>query len=213
MDGYGPLMTQPGSDDRLAGVAIGIVTNNKDPQGLGRVKASLPWMADQVESDWARVAAPMAGQNRGVYFLPEVGDEVLVAFEHGNPASPYVLGGLWNGQDLPPESNQDGRNDVRAIRSRSGSMIRFSDAQDDQQIEITDSSGLNSIVISVRDDSITIAAGGSVTIQVGAAQVTLSGDGSEISISAATISIEADDSLELSAGGSLTIQGATVNIN
>jgi len=118
MDAYSPLMTAPGTDQRFFGVTVGIVTNNKDPDGLGRVKATLPWMADQIETDWARVVTPMAGGSRGVYFLPEVDDEVLVAFEHGDPGSPYVLGGLWNGKDKPPESNSDGKNDLRTIKSR-----------------------------------------------------------------------------------------------
>ena len=212
MDAYSALTTPPGTDERFFGVAIGVVTNNKDPDGLGRVKTSLPWMADQVESDWARVVTPMAGPGRGVYFLPEVNDEVLVAFAHGNPDTPYVLGGLWNGQDKPPESNRDGKNDLRVIRSRSGNVIRFSDAEDDAKIEIIDSSAQNTIVIRTKDNSITITAAGDVTVQSGNGKLKLSGNGVEIT-STSTVKIEASQSMELKSPGQLNIKGSVVNIN
>jgi phage baseplate assembly protein V len=206
------MTTSPGTDARFFGVTIGIVTNNKDPDGLGRVKASLPWMADQVESDWARVVTPMAGPGRGVYFLPEVNDEVLVAFEHGNPDSPYVLGGLWNGKDKPPESNSDGKNDRRVIRSRSGNVIRLSDTDGDAKIEIVDSSGKNTIVISAKENKITITADGDVTVQSNNGKLKLSGKGVEIT-STAAVKIEASQGADLKASGQLNIKGSVVNIN
>ena len=211
MDPYS-LMTSPGTDNRFFGVTIGVVTNNKDPDGLGRVKTSLPWMADQVETDWARVVTPMAGSGRGIYFLPEVNDEVLVAFEHGNPDTPYVLGGLWNGKDKPPESNSDGKNDRRAIRSRSGNVIRLSDTDGDAKIEIIDSSGKNTIVISAKDNRITITADGDVTVQSNNGKLKLSGKGVEIT-STSTVKIEASQSADLKASGQLNIKGSAVNIN
>jgi phage baseplate assembly protein V len=211
MDPYS-LLASPGTDDRFFGVTIGIVTNNKDPDGLGRVKTSLPWMADQVESDWARVVTPMAGAGRGIYFLPEVNDEVLVAFEHGNPDTPYVLGGLWNGKDKPPESNSDGKNDRRAIRSRSGNVIRLSDTDGDAKIEIIDSSGKNTIVISAKDNSITITAASDVIIQSNNGKLKLSGNGVEIT-STSTVKVEASQSMDLKSSGQLNVKGTVVNIN
>ena len=211
MDPYS-LLASSGTDDRFFGVTIGIVTNNKDPDGLGRVKTSLPWMADQVESDWARVVTPMAGAGRGIYFLPEVNDEVLVAFEHGNPDTPYVLGGLWNGKDKPPESNSDGKNDRRAIRSRSGNVIRLSDTDGDAKIEIIDSSGKNTIVISAKNNSITITAASDVTIQSNNGKLKLSGNGVEIT-STSTVKVEASQSMDLKSSGQLNVKGTVVNIN
>ena len=211
MDPYS-LLASPGTDDRFFGVTIGIVTNNKDPDGLGRDKTSLPWMADQVESDWARVVTPMAGAGRGIYFLPEVNDEVLVAFEHGNPDTPYVLGGLWNGKDKPPESNSDGKNDRRAIRSRSGNVIRLSDTDGDAKIEIIDSSGKNTIVISAKNNSITITAASDVTIQSNNGKLKLSGNGVEIT-STSTVKVEASQSMDLKSSGQLNVKGTVVNIN
>jgi phage baseplate assembly protein V len=211
MDPYS-LLASPGTDDRFFGVTIGIVTNNKDPDGLGRVKTSLPWMADQVESDWARVVTPMAGAGRGVYFLPEVNDEVLVAFEHGNPDTPYVLGGLWNGKDKPPESNSDGKNDRRAIRSRSGNVIRLTDTDGDAKIEIIDSSGKNTIVISAKNNTITITAASDVTIKSDNGKLKLSGNGVEIT-STSTVKVEASQSMDLKSSGQLNVKGTAVNIN
>jgi len=212
MDAYSALTGLPGTDERFFGVTIGVVTNNKDPEGLGRVKMSLPWMADQVESDWARVVTPMAGPGRGVYFLPEVNDEVLIAFEHGNPDMPYVLGGLWNGTDKPPASNSDGKNDVRTIRSRSGNQIRLTDTDGDASIEIIDSSGKNTIVIHAKDNSITITSAGDITISADNGKLKLSGKSVEITATA-TVTAEGSQGMDLKSSGQLTIKGSAVNIN
>ena len=85
----------------IQGVVVGVVTNNSDPVGLGRVKVKYPWLGDQVESAWCRVAAPMAGGERGFYFIPEINDEVLIAFEHGDPSAPIFVGALWSVADKP----------------------------------------------------------------------------------------------------------------
>ncbi|MGD0065240.1 MAG: phage baseplate assembly protein V [Streptosporangiaceae bacterium] len=200
------------NDAHLYGVAVGIVSNINDPEGLGRVKTVLPWMTDTVETDWARVATPMAGPGRGIYFRPDVNDEVLVAFEHGNPDMPYVLGGLWNGKDQPPVADPDSTNDVRMIKSRAGSTIRFSDVEDDAQIHIVDSSGKNMIVIRASDNSITITADGDITLQAGQGKLTLSGDSVEITATSG-VKIEASQAMEVEATGQLTLKGSVVNIN
>lgn len=94
---------------RIYGVVIGVVTNNTDPDGLGRVKLKFPWLSDIDESTWTRIVMPMAGKDRGLHFLPEVGDEVLVAFNQGNVHDPYILGALWSKTDRPPVTNEDGK--------------------------------------------------------------------------------------------------------
>jgi uncharacterized protein involved in type VI secretion and phage assembly len=85
-----------GEPTRIPGLVCGIVTNNNDPKSRGRVKVALPWLSPAYESDWARVAQFGAGKNSGAFFTPEVGDEVLIGFEFGDPRRPYVLGGLMN---------------------------------------------------------------------------------------------------------------------
>ena len=210
MDAYASALAS--NDVRLPGVAIGTVSNINDPEGLGRVKVLLPWMADGVESDWARVATLMAGPDRGFYFRPDVSDEVLVAFEHGNPDMPYVLGGLWNGKDKPPVSDPDSRNEVRMIKSRGGSTIKFSDVTDDAQIHIIDSSGKNTIVIRASDNSITITAASDITVQSSEGKLTLSGNSVEITAKSG-VKIEASQAMEVTAAGQLTLKGSVVNIN
>ncbi len=89
------------ADAKMFGVEVAIVTNVQDPQKLGRVKVCFPRLPGKPESDWVRVVQPAAGAGRGFYWLPEVSDEVLVAFERGEAHRPYVVGALWNGKDKP----------------------------------------------------------------------------------------------------------------
>lgn len=112
------------------GVHVGIVVDVHDPEQQGRVQVRLPWVVDSGGGyqAWARLATLMAGAGRGSWFIPDVDDEVLLAFEGGDPHRPYVVGSLWNGKDQPPEQMGAG-NDVRTIRTRSGVTIRMTDAR------------------------------------------------------------------------------------
>jgi phage protein D len=108
---------------------IGIVSNNKDPKKWGRVRVKFPTLTEEHESDWARVVAIGAGANRGFDCLPEVNDEVLVGFEHGDIHRPFVIGGVWNGKDAPPanvdESVVGGKVRLRTIKTRTGHILQF----------------------------------------------------------------------------------------
>jgi phage baseplate assembly protein V len=113
--------------DRAA-LVTGVVTNVDDEEHLGRVKVRLPTVAPEDESTWARVLAPGAGAQRGVQWLPEVGDEVVVGFEHGDLRRPFVLGGLWNREDRPPaEAVEGGRVTVRGMTTREGHRLELRD--------------------------------------------------------------------------------------
>lgn len=197
---------------RIYGVVVGLVTNNQDPDGLGRVKVKFPWLSDEDESHWARVAAPMAGNDRGVYFLPEVEDEVLVAFEHGDPRFPYVVGALWNGKDLPPAKNDDGKNNVRVIKSRSGHVIRLTDEDGKEKIEIVDKSEKNSLVIDTAKNTITITSDKDIVLSAPSGAIKLDAKTIEIKSSAAT-KLESGSGMDVKASGTMNIKGATVNIN
>ena len=197
---------------RFYGVTIGVVTNNQDPDGLGRVKVSLPWLSDEDESNWARVVTPMAGNERGIYFLPEVDDEVLVAFEHGQMEFPFVIGALWNGNDKPPASNDDGENNERTIKSRSGHIIRFLDKEGEEKIEIIDKSEKNSIVISSSDDTITITAESDLTIQSNSGTLKLSGNGVEIE-SQAAVTIKGSQDVDVKSDANVNVKGSMINLN
>lgn len=203
-------------EGRFYGVVTAVVTNNEDPDKLGRVKVRFPWLSDEVESQWARVAAPMAGKDRGTWFLPEVDDEVLVAFEHGDVRFPFVLGALWNGTDTAPYDNGDGKNNVRSIKSRAGHELLFDD--DDQKgqvvirtkaghtITLDDSSGQEKI--SIVDKS------GSNKIEFDSAQGAIAvAAQTKLSLKAQMIQIEADTALSLKSGATLEIKGTLVKIN
>lgn len=211
-ESLGQMLAQAPGPTRLFGVVVGVVTNNKDDKGLGRVKVKFPWLSDSDESAWARVAVPMAGNQRGFYFLPEVNDEVLVAFEHGSADYPYVLGALWNGKDKPPEANDGGTNDIRAIKSRSGHIIRLNDKDGQEKVEIMDKTGRNSIVFDTAKNSLAISADSDITITSNNGKVSLSGQGVEIK-SNAGVTIQAQSSADIKANGQLTIKGQMVNIN
>ncbi len=90
---------------KMSGVVIGIVKSLDDPERLGKIELQFPWLSEVHRSAWAPVAAPMAGKKRGVFYMPELGDEVLVAFEHGDFDHPFIIGYLWNGVDTPPETS------------------------------------------------------------------------------------------------------------
>src|SRR6185295_2303260 len=161
-------------------VVVGIVTNNQDPDGMGRVKVKFPWLSDADESFWARAAVPMAGEDRGFYFLPEVDDEVLVAFEHGDARFPYILGALWNGKDAPPASNDDGKNNVRIIKSRSGHVIKLNDEDGKETIEIVDKSEKNSILIDTTNNSIAVTSDKDITLSASNGTIKLNAQKIEI---------------------------------
>ena len=109
----------------LNGVYSALVVDNRDPDGLGRVLVRVSSPTGVIADDlWARVATMMAGRNRGTWFVPEVGDEVLVAFEHGDLKEAYVIGALWNAKSRPPAESPA---DVKLIRSRSGITLRIRD--------------------------------------------------------------------------------------
>jgi len=200
------------------GVAAGIVSNNQDPEGEGRVKIKFPWLSDDNETDWVRIATLMAGGERGSFFLPEVGDEVLVAFEHGDINHPFVIGALWNGVDKPPETNSDGKNNIRKIKSRSGHEIIFNDDNTAMQekIEIHTNSG-HKIVL---DDSIgqekieIVDKTGSNKISIDSVQNSVSIESAlQLKIKSTSVEIEATASLTLKSSAVLTIQGLPVKIN
>jgi len=197
---------------KVWGVVVGVVTNNQDPDGQGRVKVKFPWLSKEDESHWARIAAPMAGKDRGAYFLPEVEDEVLVAFEHGDVHFPYVLGALWNGKDAPPAKNGDGKNNLRVIKSRSGHTIKLNDEDGKETIEVIDKSGKNRVVIDAAKNTITITSEKDITLSATKGTIKLDAQKIEIKSSAAA-KIEAGGGMDVKASKTMNIKGATVNIN
>jgi uncharacterized protein involved in type VI secretion and phage assembly len=199
------------------GVAVAKVTDNQDPEGIGRVKVTYPFRDTDDESYWARVATEMAGKEYGTFFLPEVGDEVLVAFEGGKIRHPIVVGSLYNGKRKPPQSNSNGKNDIREIKSRSGHILDFDDASTGGKVEIETSAGHT---ITLDDtpggEKITIedkSGSNSVELDSSSDEVSVSAD-KKISLSAKTIELAADSEVKISSKAKINMEGkGQVNVS
>lgn len=191
----------PEGFQKIYGVVIGMVTNVSDPENLGRVQVKFPWMpainGAELSSNWARIATPMGGSLRGFYYLPEINDEVLVAFEHGDIDFPYIVGHLWNKKDKPPVGTADiiGGDKLinqRIICSRSGHLIILDDTADKEQIIVMDKSKKNSIVIDTKNNTITVKSEAIILLE--------SND---------TLTIKSKGDMVIDAGGKLTIKAAS----
>ena len=201
---------QGDGDGRVFGVARGLVTYNVDPDGLGRVRVQLGWQ-DQGSSYWARTAAPMSGSGYGAWFLPEIGDEVLVGAEHGDPTLLYVLGMLWNGKAKPPATNQDGKNALRLIKSRAGHRLLFDDTEGAAILELKLADGKR---VTLDKDGVAVddAAGNTIQIKSGGGEISIT-SAAKLTLKSTQVAIEADATLEIKSGGTVTIKGALVQIN
>jgi len=176
-------------DDVIGGVATAVVRDNKDATGLGRVSVSFPWHSRPDETFWARVATPLAGKGHGLAFVPEIDDEVLVAFDRGDLRFPFVVGSLWNSANRPPATNAGGGSAVRLTMS------------DGKRLTL-DKSGI------ALDD----AHGNQISIEAGTGRITIQSAAS-ITLKAPQIALESSATLELKSAGTVTLKGSLVNIN
>jgi uncharacterized protein involved in type VI secretion and phage assembly len=219
------------NSDRLSnsevinGVVPAIVSNIQDPEKLGRIKVTFPWLSEESETDWVRVLSFYAGSETGAFFLPEVGDEVLVIFQKGNINAPYVIGSLWSSKAKPPESNDDGKNNIKIFKSRAGHTITFNDDTETQKAKLEIKSGSGHTItlddapggekIEIKDKS------GNNKISFDATQNSITIESSmKLDIKAPTINIEAQTALNLKgamlkveSSGIAEIKGSMVNIN
>ena len=204
----------------LGGVQVGIVTDNQDPQNLGRVRVRLPYAGVDFVSDWARVAAPGNGPARGFVWIPEVADEVLVAFHHGSVREPYVLGGLWNGADAPPPIEMDGgKLNGRKMVSRDGNEIFFWDKPQNSSLGLA-TAGQEVISLLDRlakkfsissDDKIVLNAKGDIEITA-TGKVTISGTAGVEMKSSASAKVSGDAQLSLESTGVTSVKGSQVSL-
>ncbi len=200
---------------RYPGAVVAVVTNTDDPQNCGRVKVQFPWMSEDAESNWARVISAGAGPEAGLFFIPDVGDEVIVVFEHGDFQRPYILGGVWNGADhLPPEAPNGGaeRPLVRSWRSRTGHRITVYDTAENK-VEIITNGG-QQIVLNDADREITVTTSGGLVICLADGDGKITVEGNEIELKAnGSLKIQSGANMDLQAGGQVSIKGAMINLN
>lgn len=188
--------------DRVYEPVIGIVTDNKDPDKLMRVKVKIPALSSQDTTWWVPVVSLGAGKERGWFFLPEVNDEVLVAFEHGDMNRPIIIGALWNGQDKPPEQ-QSSSNAKRVMKSRAGSLIEIDDEQN--TITISDGGGKGVIKFEASSNKLTIEAKqGDVVIQAPAKELKV--------VATGNIEMTANTNLEMRGGQNVNVTGMGVTL-
>lgn len=201
----------------LAGIQSASVVDNKDPDKKGRVKVSFHFDADNTGSSWARVVQFMAGSQYGSYFLPEVGDEVLVAFENNNHNNPIVIGCLYNGKSKQDTSYED-NNYTKNIKTKAGNEINFSDKPGEEQVLIiSKTAGDNQILLTLKDDGkITIQSKGK--IEITAPEIDLSANkkfnikGGEVNIKGSQIVLESDGDVTIKGQGNVDAK-ATGKIN
>ena len=189
-----------GLGGRWYGVYPAQVRDIKDPDGQGKVKVALPWSPDPPGEDgyetWARIATMGAGKQRGAFWIPDVDDEVLVAFEGGDPRRPYVLGGLWNGKDDPPEAMDGaGKNPLKVLRSRNGVKVTLDDADGQEKLILETPGGCK---LTMRDGP------GSIEIT--------DGQGNTLKMEASGVTLTAN-MLTLNAGSKMDVTAGMVNVN
>ena len=172
----------PAPEEKHYGVAVAEVVDNFDDAHQARVQLRLPWLPGYLP--WARVAVPSAGDKRGMFFIPQVGDEVLVAFNQGDVREPFVIGSLWNGKDAPPADDAQAK---RVVRTPAGHEIEFDDVF--KSIVITSCGGQK---VTLDDDGIVLDSG------KGKVKLTLSSKG-EVTLTATSISLELTQSAKLKA--------------
>ena len=212
----GDLFTTLSPEKRLQPsetLLVGIVTDNQDPEALGRVKVKFPTLTEKDTSDWARVVALGAGKNRGFDCLPEIDDEVLVGFEHGDIHRPYVIGGVWNGKDAPPEKVRDSVTKrgvrLRTFTTRVGHTLQFIDED-----KLTSKTGIrletkygHRIYLNDSQKRILIKTKGGHTIEMDdiARSISVQSKGN--------LSLDAVGNIDISAKGVITVKGAMIRLN
>jgi len=200
----------------ITNMQMAVVVDNNDPQQMGRIKVKFPWLESD-ETPWVRYMMSHAGQDRGWYWLPEIGDEVLVGYEHGSPDKPIVFGALYNSDDLPPGDAIDSKNNVKMFMTKSGNRLVFNDTDGSEEVQIITKDGKNIITMKTggptvieSEGAINIKADGDITME--GANISLDSKG-EIKIKAATnATLEAGMNAEIKAGPELKIQGITVTV-
>ena len=199
---------RPRSPDRWPGVVTAVVTNTDDPNDWGRVKIKFPWMSEEAESDWARVVGLGAGPEAGFFAMPDVDDEVLVAFAHGDFSQPFVLGGVWNGVNaLPPEGKAAASGEkpkVRTWHSRSGHWMAMYDNADNKTEIVT--AGGHSVVLDDANRKVTISSSGGLKVE-------MDDNGGKIRIeSSSEVEVKSSGNMKLEASGNLDLKAAQLNL-
>lgn len=205
---------------RISGVANAIVTDVRDPLRAARVRLKFPWLSEDYVSDWCRVLQIGAGERgRGTLIVPEVNDEVLVAFEQGDIRRPYVIGGLYNGVDAPRADAVDklvdqttGKIAARHFYSRQGHTLSFIDKEGEEGIVLRTGDDKHVLELSKSKQKIIINGDGSIEIK-GRGDVKIETDGSGTLKAAGKLTLQASAGITIDGGASVDVKGGVIKLN
>ncbi len=224
---------------KRSGISLGIVSDLKDPLGKNRVRCTYMTGDDDAgTSDWAYVASPFGGSEHGIFFFPNIGDIVLIAFEEGDIHMPYIIGSVWKNEVAPPVTinKEDPKNQIFKILTPRKSVLEFSDEEnkekitlktplenglvindENKKIGIGDKEGKNSIVMDFEKGAMTLTSEKKLTINVGSVSIEIDGEKGDLNIKAsksikldaAQLNIKSSGSAEVSSTGELTLKSAS----
>ncbi|WP_138735582.1 phage baseplate assembly protein V [Modestobacter excelsi] len=201
------------TDKRYYGVVEAIVQQSAGDDE-GRVKVTFPWFDGGTVTDWCRVCQLYAGDGYGATFVPERGDEVLVAFVHGDMRFPIVVGGLYNGKDKPPAAPVDGK-DQKTIRTKAGHQLTFDDQSSQAAVRVRSAAG-HTVELDDQGKKVRLASTGGHTVELddqgGTVRVAAAG-GSSVVVDSSGITLQTSGNITLQAGGTVTISGASISLS
>jgi uncharacterized protein involved in type VI secretion and phage assembly len=203
----------------MPGLVEALVVDNADPDQLGRVKVKFPLLPETPESFWARLVMPMAGRERGWMTIPEIGDEVLVAFVHGDINNAIVVGSLYNGVDTPPYANEDGENNLRVFQSRSGHRLTFDDTDGAERVELITHNEEIRLIWDAKEKVISVYSGKDIIIEAKEAismkckDFILEASNSIGVKSGSSTEIKTGSSCKVDGGGNLVLKASMTRIN
>jgi phage baseplate assembly protein V len=186
-------------DRRFYGVAEALVVDVDDPAQEGRVKVKFPWFDDDTVSDWCRVRQLYAGNGYGTFFVPEVGDEVLVAFVHGDMRLPVILGGLYNGQDKPA-THRDSSTDQKLVRTRGGHELLLDDTDGQKRVRLRSDAG-HELDLDDQGQKVRLRTAGGIQVEL------------DDAAGKVTVQTASGQSLVLEASGAATLTATTVTVS
>lgn len=192
-------------------VVVGVVTNNQDPDALGRIRVSYPALGDGHEGWWARMTGPAAGTKRGLLMMPQPGDEVLLAFEHDDADHPYVIGSLWNGTAKPGQLvHPDGSLGIRSEKQIVVEAVEDISVTGDKKVTLT-AKGDATVTTEPSGGNLALKGKGTTTMTSGTSTKVEAGTDATIDAKT-TMKVKAGAQLEIEAGGRLAIKAAALQI-
>jgi uncharacterized protein involved in type VI secretion and phage assembly len=221
VDTLGPEAPDPGF--QIGSLLTAVVTNLEDPDKIGRVKVKYSASGGLIESAWARVVGLGVGKSRGSVFQPEIGDEVLIGFERGDPRYPVVIGGLFSAVNSLPQNTGpvDDKVKVRTITSRLGHVIEMADgtAPTEQHLLLKLAGGKHKLRLGADRFDIEVAAGKPIKIMAGKAKFEIDAqgnvviEGTKITLKAETqVSVEGAAGVEIKSNAKVAVQAAMVDV-